>query len=197
MAPPAETREGRKRPPRTVADLKPSERNPRKVTAEQLSKLSGSMDRFGDLSGLVYNRRTGRLVGGHQRRDQLPTDARIVIHGRRSSAPNEMGTVAVGYVEVDGEKWGYREVDVDEATELAMNLAANRHGEGAWDFAAIPDLLEDIDEADFDLLGFEDSELKLFLDGPSEGGDFQELDPSIADDVRMVTCPSCGHEFPA
>lgn len=132
----------RTKAPTRVADLKPADYNPRKMTPEEHEALAASMDLFGDLSGVVFNRRTGNLVGAHQRREHMPTDAAIAIHGTRSRKPDRQGTVAVGWIEFDGIRWAYREVDVDEPTEKAMNLAANRWGEAAWDYAKLPTVMQ-------------------------------------------------------
>lgn len=45
--------------------------NAREIGAEEARGLRSSLDDFGDLSGLVWNRRNGKLVAGHQRLDQL------------------------------------------------------------------------------------------------------------------------------
>ncbi len=50
-----------------VKDLKAFPRNPRKITDKKLDMLGKAMREFGDLSGVIYNTRTGHLVGGHQR----------------------------------------------------------------------------------------------------------------------------------
>jgi len=50
-----------------LTDIKSAGYNPRTITDEQLKMLNKSLQTFGDLSGIVYNRRTGNLVGGHQR----------------------------------------------------------------------------------------------------------------------------------
>lgn len=143
---------------RRVEDLAPFEGNPRAMTPEARKRLARSMAKWGDLSGVIFNRRTGRLVGGHQRREHLPEDAEVEIL-EAWEEPNAVGTVAVGWIEVENERWTYREVDVSESTEKAMNLAANRHGEGAWDLELLPTMLEEIEEEDVGLTGFTEEEL--------------------------------------
>lgn len=142
--------------PKTVGELIDAEYNPRKMADDQHERLAASMVEFGDLSGIVFNRRTGRLIGSHQRRRHMPDDTPIHIDGSRKRKPNVQGTIATGHVIIDGERWSYREVDVSEVTERAMNLAANQHS-GEWDFELLPDVLEFIED-DYDLaaLGFDD-----------------------------------------
>lgn len=65
-----------------LSDLKPAEYNPRKISADQLKNLKKSIEEFGDLSGIVFNRRTGNVVGGHQRLKCVPDDAQIEKTGR-------------------------------------------------------------------------------------------------------------------
>ncbi len=53
--------------PLRLEDLKPAPWNPRTITKEALEGLKGSLDRFGDLSGLAYNACTGHLLARHRR----------------------------------------------------------------------------------------------------------------------------------
>ena len=56
---------------RSIGDLEHADYNPRKIGDRALHVLGEAMVRFGDLSGIVFNRRTGRLIGGHQRTKHL------------------------------------------------------------------------------------------------------------------------------
>ena len=148
----------------TVADLRPADYNPRSITEQQLENLGRAMGSFGDLGVIVFNRRSGNLVGGHQRTRHLPLNAPIVVT-ERYPAPNAHGTVAVGYIEADGERWSYREVDVDQMTELAMNVAANKHG-GSWDQMKLTPMLSELDANAFDmrLTGWDEKGLTQLLE---------------------------------
>ncbi len=156
-----------------IADLKNSgaDYNPRKISKAELERLKKALDDFGDLGGIIFNRRTGRLVGGHQRISVLPVDA--VIEKTELSDRTRTGTVAHGYIIIEGEQYAYREVDWDETREKAANIAANAHG-GDWDNDKLADLLKelsDIPEFDFGLTGFSPMEFEdLFA--------FGTLDPS-------------------
>lgn len=89
--------------------LIPAAYNPRKDLQPgdpEYEKLRRSLEEFGLVEPLVYNRRTGRLVGGHQRLKVL----------------QETG---VAEVEVSV-------VDLDEDREPALNLALNKL-QGDWD----------------------------------------------------------------
>lgn len=147
---------------KTVGDLAPAPYNPRRISDAKLEALGRSMQAFGDLSGVVYNRRTHRLVGGHQRAKHLPKDATVTVTERFETA-NAQGTVARGYVEHAGERWTYREVDWDEPTEMAANVAANKHG-GEWDIGVLAELLASFDSSgDAALIGFDSDELQRIL----------------------------------
>lgn len=50
-----------------VADLKPAPYNPRRMDRAAMAGLSKSMERFGNVAPIVVNRRSGYIVGGHQR----------------------------------------------------------------------------------------------------------------------------------
>ena len=158
-----------------LSELQPHPGNPRKITDDQLKRLQKSLEKFGDLSGIVFNKRTGHVVGGHQRLKVLPKDAEIVIE-KTHAIPTDSGTVAEGYVNIRGERFGYRCVNWDEDTEKAANLAANKHG-GAWDDPLLADWLIDLDSKNFDmdLTGFTEAEMEElcapFRTMPEEGED--------------------------
>ena len=114
-----------------ISDLKPNIRNPRKLSSEKRKMLKKAMDEFGDLGGVVLNRQTKQLVGGHQRISVLSKDTSVVIENVYD-VPTRTGTVADGHIVIADEKFRYREVDWDLAREEAANIAANQHG-GAWD----------------------------------------------------------------
>ena len=52
-------------------ELKPDPTNPNRMDPSDKKRMARSLDEFGDLSGVILNRRTGLLVGGHQRVDVL------------------------------------------------------------------------------------------------------------------------------
>lgn len=88
--------------------------------------LQQSIARWGVVEPLVWNQRTGNLVGGHQRLKVL---------------------VANGETTVD-----VSVVDLAEPDEAALNLALNRIT-GAWDEQKLSNLLSGLALSDVDLLG--------------------------------------------
>ncbi|MBA4387660.1 MAG: DNA methylase [Verrucomicrobia bacterium] len=82
-----------------IHDLLPAPYNPRQICPEALAGLRASVERFGLVEPVVWNRRTGHVVGGHQRLKALQalgeTDTPVVV------------------------------VDLDELEEKALNIALN------------------------------------------------------------------------
>ncbi len=140
-----------------VKDLKPSQKNPRKISDKKQDMLNDSMEEFGDLSGIVRNIRTDRLVGGHKRIKKLDPLWEI----EKEAYKDNTGTVAIGYVLTPFGKWQYREVDWDEKRETLANIAANHHG-GEDDLPLLKDALEFIDDGSFnmDLTGMEETDIE-------------------------------------
>ena len=82
-----------------LSELRPAEYNPRKITDEAFEGLGHSISRFGMLSHIVWNKRTGNIVGGHQRYKHL----------------TEMGEVETDVVVVD----------LDDNEEVTLNITLN------------------------------------------------------------------------
>lgn len=82
-----------------VKDLVPAPYNPREITQEALSGLRHSVERFGCVEPIIWNKRTGNIVGGHQRLKVL----------------QQMGEAETQVVVVD----------LDVAEEMALNVALN------------------------------------------------------------------------
>jgi hypothetical protein len=141
--------------PDKAGDLAEAPYNPRVITDAQLGRLGKALERFGDLGGIVFNRRTGNLVGGHQRVKKFGPEAQIVIE-KLYGEPTPAGTVAEGYLLSFGERYSYREVDWSETDERIANIAANQHG-GEFDQAKLGPLIVQLVElnTDTDLLGLE------------------------------------------
>lgn len=134
---------------KTLSQLSPNPKNPRKITDEKLKMLKASLDEFGSLDGFIFNRKTQRLAGGHQRLKVMPKNAEIRI-SESFKEPTKTGTVAFGFVILDGERHPYREVEWDETTEKAANIAANK-GAGVWDMPQLSEWFSELDTSGFEL----------------------------------------------
>jgi hypothetical protein len=138
---------------KNINELTPNVKNPRIISKHDYAALKKSIQEFGDLSGIVFNVTTQRLVGGHQRTTSfkdLAGEKNIVITQRFDGA-NSFGTVAVGYLTYKSEFFAYREVAWDEAREMAANIAANRI-QGQFDNDLLAEAVYDIKQADESLL---------------------------------------------
>lgn len=151
-----------------VGELTPNKRNPRTITKERQEALRKSVMEFGDLGAVIYNRHTASLVGGHQRISVVPKDAPITIE-KTYNPPTKTGTVAEGYIMVNGEKFKYREVNWDKPKEKAAMIAANAHG-GEWDPKILMEEMDFLKKVGVDLsltgVDFKFDEVKLDLSMP-------------------------------
>jgi hypothetical protein len=100
----------RKTKPTTFEDLNPASYNPRKIKAKAAAGLGKSIESFGDISGVTWNRRTGCLVTGHQRVAELR---------KRGAKINN------GAIELNGKSFAIRVVDWSLEQEKTANVAAN------------------------------------------------------------------------
>lgn len=147
-----------------VKELAPNPKNPRTITEPKLEQLKKALLEFGDLSGVVFNRTSGQLVGGHQRAKQFDSTAEVTI-AKTYAKPTRTGTVAEGYVTFHGERFAYREVKWPKHKEMAANIAANK-GAGVWDMAQLGEWMKELGsfdvDFDLDLTMFDTEELKDF-----------------------------------
>jgi len=157
-----------------------------------------SLAEFGDLSGIILNRRTGLLIGGHQRADVLK-DAAIIADDLPE--PESDGTVARGYLEHNGRRYSLRVVDWDETKAHAALLAANRFGRvGTDDSDMLKSLLSELSETEIkmDLTGFDDATLIHLLTSDQTDSDIPEENKSIDEAAMENTeneCPKCGFKW--
>lgn len=176
MNPPQTAHEGSGMTIETIAirEINSAPYNPRvelKPGDPDYEKLRRSMTEFGCVEPLVWNRRTGNLVGGHQRLKVL------VEQGARE--------VAVSAVDLELEK------------EKALNVALNKIS-GAWDEAKLAELLQGlaaIPDFDVGLTGFDRTEFSDLLDrvasSQPEGEDGFDLGDALdaAKDQAAITQP--------
>ena len=128
--------------------LLPADYNPRKDLQPgdaEYEKLKRSLEEFGYVEPVIWNKTTGNVVGGHQRLKVL---------------------IAMGMTEVDCVV-----VELSEEKEKALNVALNKIS-GDWDKDKLALLISDLQGADFDvsLTGFEPAEIDdLFKDTLKDG----------------------------
>ncbi len=126
-----------------ISKIKPAAYNPRKDLKPgdpEYEKLLKSIDEFDCVEPLVWNRRTGKLIGGHQRLKIL---------------------AARGDTEVTCSV-----VDLPLGKEKTLNLALNKIA-GTWDNEKLATLLNElirVPDFDFELTGFELPEASKLID---------------------------------
>ena len=118
-------------------ELQPAKYNPRvdlKPNDIEYKAIENSIDSFGYIEPIVWNKRTGNIIGGHQRYKILKakgyTEAEVVV------------------------------VDFDEDKEKAANLALNK-AVGLWDDVKVDELLKELSTTEWDMkmFNFDDFDL--------------------------------------
>ena len=183
-----------------VSKVQVAEYNPREDLQPddpEYVAIQRSLERWGSVQPLVWNKRSGNLVGGHQR-------LKILMAG--------------GATEVD-----VSEVDLDHEEEVALNIALNKI-DGRWDQTKLFDALSLLDgKIDLTLTGFEADTLADLAKDLSRPIFEPNNAPTLANDlvdeevtqedmeaaqakvesrfsgpkktVKDVTCPHCGKDF--
>src|SRR5690606_21222878 len=131
-------KQGKLRRLKSADDLQPAPYNPREIDPAAKHGLTRSVEEFGDLSGIVWNSRTGHLVAGHQRVDVLKESGAVFL------------TDPPRFVHGDDE-FPVRVVDWDADTERAANLTANNPGIQGHFTADVDAIVAEIESAMPDL----------------------------------------------
>ena len=151
-----------------VERLLPADYNPRKDLKPgdaEYEKLKRSIEQFGYVEPVIWNKTTGRVVGGHQR-------LKVLL---------DMGITEVECVVVE----------MDEEKEKALNIALNKIS-GEWDKDKLALLISDLQGTDFDvaLTGFEPAEIDaLFKDTLKDGVKEDDFDVDAELQKPTVTRP--------
>ncbi len=153
--------------------IKPAKYNPRvalKPGDPEYEKLARSIDEFGLVEPLIWNKQTGNLVGGHQRM------AVLKARGVKSA------DVVV--------------VDLTPRREKALNLAINKIA-GRWDdellVASLEDLVKD-NSIDEQLSGFDAKEIDKILGGKQGGNSNPDAVAELAEQLEYRIIVECTGE---
>ena len=151
-----------------VTELKPAAYNPRKKLKpgdKEYEKIKNSIEEFGFADPLVVNADM-TIIGGHQR---------LTV------------AMALGYTEVP-----CAVVDIDKVREKALNIALNKIT-GAWDESLLAELLQDIQDSDFDLgkTGFDPPEIEQLFN-QVHNKDIKEDDFDIEEELKQPTFSKLG-----
>lgn len=156
---------GGKKQLESIEDLKPAPYNPRKIGKGAVEGLAASLKKFADISGIVWNKRTGNLVCGHQRVEQL----------RKQGAELRDGALVLP----GGDRWPVRVVEWTVAQEKTANVAANNPHVAGEFTDGLGDILADIKLSigDEDFTGLRFDELGGFNVSPLD-----EMPELVTDD---------------
>lgn len=122
----------------SVKKMNPAPYNPRERLepgSKDYESLKKSIEKYGFVQPIVWNERTGNIVGGHQR-------YYIALDLKMKSVSTKI-------------------VDLDEAEEKQLNLGLNKIS-GQWDEKKLSELLNDLkgfDDIDMELTGFDPTEI--------------------------------------
>lgn len=152
-----------------VAELRGASYNPREDLLPgdpRFEKLRRSIEEFGFVEPLVWNKRTGNLVGGHQRLQVL-----------KSQKIEEVDVVVV---------------DMADAQEKALNIALNKIS-GDWDLPKLRECLVSLDDGatDVTLTGFDRKEFEKMIDveGESQEDKYPEMELQPFENYDYVMIP--------
>ncbi|MGJ1414099.1 ParB N-terminal domain-containing protein [Sphingobacterium multivorum] len=128
------------------SQIEPAKYNPRKISEEAKKKLKANIKRMGVMGGIVWNKRSGRLVGGHQK---LMILDELQKYDRETKENDYLIRVEA--------------VDLSDKEEIEQNIFLNnKNAQGEFDNDILSTLLNDIevkntglDDFDLNLLGFE------------------------------------------
>lgn len=125
------------------SQIKNAPYNPRIMDAKAKKRLKEGIAKHGLVAALTWNKRTGNLVGGHQRLEQLDS--------LEKDKDYEL-TVCV--------------IDVDEREEAALNVQLNNPSmQGEWDFDKLANMSEEFD-LDMKLdMGFTETDIDMMFEG--------------------------------
>lgn len=154
-----------------LLDLKQAEYNPRKQLLPddyEYQALKKSIEEHGYLQPIIFNERTGNVVGGNQRLkvmlDMGVTEAECMV------------------------------VDMDLAEEKAANIALNKIS-GKWDMEKLSDVLNEISsEVDITSIGFNEAEIEALVSNEKINLDDWYTEEPVMNEVKKKTvkCPNCG-----
>lgn len=149
-----------------IKRIKAATYNPRKNLRRgdpEYARLKRSMESFGYVDPLVWNKRSGNLVGGHQRFKILRDEHRA----------KELDVSVV---------------DLDPFAEKALNVALNRIGE-EWDDIALAELLAELQASPIDetVTGFNAEEIDMQLArAMTEANADEDGKGDVAAEARLV-----------
>ena len=166
-------------------------KNPRTINKRQFTDLEKWLRELGDLSGIVHDLNSDEIISGNQRGRVFDINSCKIVLTEELDEPDAQGTVAMGYVMWNGQRYGYRAVRWTPRQAEQANIVANKAGgEWDWDILAnqfdVPDLLD---------WGFTEFDLQMGGVQVPEFEPVSEDEQPRLDQKSPVVCPECGCEF--
>jgi len=154
-----------------IDELIPYSRNPRTHSEEQIAQIAASIREFGFTNPILIDSNQGIIAG----------------HGRLAAA-KEIGLEKIPCIDLSHLTDEQKRVYLIADNQITLN--------GGWNDELLRLELMDLKElgANLELTGFDAIELADIMLGKDI--EFKEYDESAADDVKLATCPKCGHTFP-
>lgn len=152
--------------PQKVArsQIKPAPYNPRDIDLNAKVKLKQGLREFGCVEALVWNKRTGNLVGGHQR---------LKLADEEVNFPTETVDYGVPVMVVD----------LDDADEKMLNVLLNNPGaQGFFDWQPLKSVMASNKEFDAEKAGFDTVLLKSYFDQFTPADDGLDLSHIFGDE---------------
>lgn len=152
-----------------LGEMKPADYNPREIRPEALEGLQGSIARFGMMVPIIWNKRSGRIVGGHQRYKIL---------------------MAQGVEETD-----VVVVDLDDNEEISLNITMNNPSARGVFTKSVVQLLEQSERTmkdEFAKVGLADMLNYLSRYRFDDDGESSSRDSNAVGRVKDgMCCPRC------
>lgn len=146
-----------------LAELKPAPYNPRQITPQARDGLRTSIARFGLVQPIIFNKRSGFIVGGHQRVEALKesgaTEAQVVV------------------------------VDLNATEERALNITLNNPAVEGEYTPGLQELLSDLRD-EMSPVDFDELRLKELLQEVSEDGAPGDIDNVPSAPAKTITKPN-------
>jgi hypothetical protein len=154
-----------------LADLQVAEYNPRMIKDDALVGLERSLDLYGLVQPIIWNKKTGHIVGGHQRK--------VVLEKK--------GIVETEVVVVD------LPLEKEKTLNIALN---NEHIQGQWDYEKLSAMLKEMDTEFREMTLLPAFEIEPLVQGEWKP-DAVNFDSPVEKEPesRTVVCPHCNKEF--
>lgn len=127
-----------------ITNVKEYHKNPRHITDDRKRELEKNMLELGDISGIVHDLNTGEIISGNQRSKIINLEECEVVISEEYKEPTKQGTVAIGHVIWQEQKFNYRAVRWNDAQREKANITANALT-GYWSHEILAEEWQDVD----------------------------------------------------